>query len=152
MALSTHSTALAAGDSSDSSSSVPQNAFPIEDEYNVFDNFTQTDTSTPTTAHQPPAGGQGDGTSSLFATVPSSGPGAASVSDIMVNADDDEWEKRKKKRTYLVKMMKRSESYQKLLIKREADGSADTPRTPDPEDRTITKRNWEMSCRGGSTP
>lgn len=71
-----------------------------------------------------------------------------------VNTSQDEWERRVEKRLSAVAMIKNSSEYQKMLERHcsaERSGTASTlmnlPKTPDPTDRTISKRTWETQLQ-----
>ena len=55
------------------------------------------------------------------------------------NQDEQAWERRLAKRTDAVNRMKQLEIYR--LMSEADDGGA--PRTPDPRDRSLSKRQWE---------
>ena len=71
-----------------------------------------------------------------------------------VNSSHDEWERRVEKRLAAVAMIKNSPEYHKMIQRRgsaERSGTASTlsnmPKTPEPTDRTISKRAWETQLQ-----
>ena len=61
------------------------------------------------------------------------------------NQDEQAWERRLAKRTDTVNMMKELEVYRLMTSVSEAhpDAVGEVPRTPDPRDRSLSKRQWE---------
>ena len=66
-----------------------------------------------------------------------------------LNFDDAECEKRLQKRLDVVKAQKRSYEYIRVLVAASVDEAVDArrPQSPDPRDRTASKRQWESSMR-----
>ena len=62
--------------------------------------------------------------------------------------DDAEWDRREHKRLSAVGYVKATEMYSRLLVVSGTGELADNrrPRTPDPFDRTLSKRHWERKC------
>ena len=68
-----------------------------------------------------------------------------------INSSDDEWERRVERRLSAVAMIKNSSEYKKMINHRrsaEHSGTASTlsdlPEMPEVNDRTISKRAWEV--------
>ena len=66
-----------------------------------------------------------------------------------LNFDDAGWEKRLKKRLRVFKAQKASYDYTRVLVAASVDEAVDArrPQSPDPRDRTASKRQWESSMR-----
>ena len=61
-----------------------------------------------------------------------------------LNQDSQLWARRLEKRTSAVQRMKTLEIYSLVSMVRTREGDWDgAPRTPDPEDRSVSKRAWE---------
>ena len=62
-----------------------------------------------------------------------------------LNQDQDLWTRRMGRRTDAVHRMKNLEIYKLVSMVRMIGGDAGAPRTPNPEDRSLSKRHWEKT-------
>jgi len=71
------------------------------------------------------------------------------VGEGLPEASEEVWQHREDKRRKIVEMVKASDAYQLLESHRRKPGGraagASAPRSPDPSDRSISKRKWETS-------
>ena len=70
-------------------------------------------------------------------------PHAARRAGVEVNQDKQEWEQRVERRTYAVSLMKNTDLYRLASMVAAIEGDDGAPRTPDPRDRSTSKRVWE---------
>lgn len=71
-------------------------------------------------------------------------PQASSSSNALPEASEEEWQHRIKKRHLAVSLVRASPEYQAAKA---ANALEEAPRTPDPQDRTVSKRRWEEEVR-----
>jgi len=83
----------------------------------------------------------------LRKTPPSFLPQARSPAAAMeageLNGSEEEWQRRATKRRAIVEVTKELPAYKARRARRLQSDAADSPRTPDPEDRQLSKRTWE---------
>merc|ERR1712187_230780 len=67
----------------------------------------------------------------------------------MPEASEEDWKRRIEHRTAAVEYIKTTNQYQRFAADREKGVEKDKtrPKTPDPEDRTVSKRGWEKSVQ-----